>query len=289
MAWRFNRARNLNSEILSESRDGTPRDVKLAAEVVELRAALADVDVLKTRYFNLCNLHNIGFIKLNEVGFIADINTQGAALLSIDQKAVLGRKFQLSILAEDQGVYSTSRKLLSATGLPQTCELRMFRNSAVFWAGLNIALEEEQGVCSCRIIISDITQRKQLELQREQEETQWLRTLAEKDTAMREMYHRIKNNLQVVSSLMRMQAELLNDHDASAALTDCQQRIRSMALIHEHLYGNGYQEEINFSQFTRSLMSELSNSYGAASQIRYTLNTTPTTLHAEKRSLAVSS
>ncbi len=118
--------------------------------------------------------------------------------------------------------------------------------------------------------------------QSEQQEAQWSRMLAEKDIAMKEMYHRIKNNLQLISSLMRMQAELVTERHASAALTDCQQRIRSMALIHEHLYGNGCNDEINFGQFTRSLVGELSSSYAVGTQIRCAVNTNPVTLHAEK-------
>ena len=64
-------------------------------------------------------------------------------------------------------------------------------------------------------------------------EAQLTRSLAEKNTLLQEVHHRVKNNLQVISSLLRMQGEVLKDQTASAALKESHQRVLSMALIHE--------------------------------------------------------
>jgi len=95
----------------------------------------------------------------------------------------------------------------------------------------------------------------------EVKEEQLVRSLAEKNTLLQEVHHRVKNNLQVISSLLRMQGEVLKDQTAAAALKESHQRVLSMALIHEQLYGNKEMDQIDFAEFTQTLVSELFRSY----------------------------
>ena len=90
------------------------------------------------------------------------------------------------------------------------------------------------------------------------------RTLNEKDTLLKEVHHRVKNNLQVVSSLLRMQSRLVTDPTAAKALYDSQQRVLSMSLIHERLYGSQWAGQIDFAEYARALVNELFRSYGSA-------------------------
>ncbi|HEX4168804.1 MAG TPA: PAS domain S-box protein [Bryobacteraceae bacterium] len=85
--------------------------------------------------------------------------------------------------------------------------------------------------------------------------------LGEKNTLLKEVHHRVKNNLQVICSLLRLQANLLKDEVATAALRESQQRVLSMALIHERLYGNAKMDRIDFGEYTAALAQELSYSY----------------------------
>ena len=87
------------------------------------------------------------------------------------------------------------------------------------------------------------------------------RSLVEKTTLLKELHHRVKNNLQVISSLLRMQSEALENADARAALRESQQRVLSMALIHERLYGSEQMDRIDFSEYARALVVELLQSY----------------------------
>ncbi len=89
-------------------------------------------------------------------------------------------------------------------------------------------------------------------------------SLREKETLLKEVHHRVKNNLQVISSLLSMQGKTLPDPIAATAFEECRHRVRSMALVHERLYGSADLGQIDFSEYTRFLVSQLSLSYRAA-------------------------
>jgi len=87
------------------------------------------------------------------------------------------------------------------------------------------------------------------------------RRLQEKDALLGEIHHRVKNNLQVVSSLLNLQANQLQDPVARAMFAATQSRIRSMALVHEQLYKSGNFSGIDFPTYLRVLAADLLNSY----------------------------
>jgi len=87
-------------------------------------------------------------------------------------------------------------------------------------------------------------------------------SLAEKDTLLKEVHHRVKNNLQVIVSLLRLQADGIGDPRLTAALRESQNRVESMALIHEQLYATEDLQEVNLAKHASLLVSNLVYSYG---------------------------
>lgn len=88
------------------------------------------------------------------------------------------------------------------------------------------------------------------------------RSLAEKEVLIQEVHHRVKNNLAVIASLLRMQAANMPDETLAAALRESQHRVESMALIHEQLYSNGDLREVDLAQHAALLAGSLFHSYG---------------------------
>lgn len=86
-------------------------------------------------------------------------------------------------------------------------------------------------------------------------------TLKEKETLLKEIHHRVKNNLQIISSLLKLHADQSNDVRFSELVEESQNRIVSMSLIHEMLYANSDLSKINLAQYSKSLFEKLQNTY----------------------------
>ena len=97
--------------------------------------------------------------------------------------------------------------------------------------------------------------------QRKTAQEQIHESLKEKIVLLREIHHRVKNNLQIVSSLLNLQAGYITDKKVLEILKESQNRIRSMALIHEKLYQSPDLDKINFSEYIQSLTKDLFRSY----------------------------
>lgn len=89
--------------------------------------------------------------------------------------------------------------------------------------------------------------------------------LEEKVVLLKEVHHRVKNNLQIVASLMSLQANRIENREAIDALQDTSKRVRSIALLHETLYKAGNLACINFAAYVKDLCVQLSRSFGPES------------------------
>ena len=103
-------------------------------------------------------------------------------------------------------------------------------------------------------IIHDITDREKMS-------EQIKASLVEKETLLREVHHRVKNNLQIIISLLNLQIRRMNDPVTIETLNDCQNRVRSMALVHEHLYKGKDISQIDLGNYIKALGTGLFQSY----------------------------
>jgi PAS domain S-box-containing protein len=113
--------------------------------------------------------------------------------------------------------------------------------------GSNFRYGQKEGTL---VVIRDITARQQADAAIQA-------SLREKDLLLREIHHRVKNNMQVISSLFNLQAGYVMDENALRILKEGQLRIRSMALVHEKLYQSRDLSKIDFSSYIESLTAHL--------------------------------
>jgi PAS domain S-box-containing protein len=114
-------------------------------------------------------------------------------------------------------------------------------------------------------IAADITARKQAENALQQALEQIKTSLHEKEVLLKEIHHRVKNNMQVITSLLSLQSKTIADGHALAVFQDSQNRVKSMALIHETLYQSKDLSRINFAEYLNKLVAHVSRSYGLRS------------------------
>lgn len=97
-------------------------------------------------------------------------------------------------------------------------------------------------------------------------------SLKEKEVLLKEIHHRVKNNLQVISSLLRLQAGYIKDEQTLEIFRESQNRVRVMATIHETLYQSNDLAKIDFSDFINKLTTNLMRCYGIGQNIQIKLN-----------------
>ncbi|MFO7713718.1 PAS domain S-box protein [Desulfosarcina sp.] len=123
---------------------------------------------------------------------------------------------------------------------------------------------------------TDITERKQAEIVQRNSEERLKASLAEKEVLLKEIHHRVKNNMQVISSLVDLQADAVEDAAMREVFQDVVYRVRSMAMVHEKLYQSSDLARVEFADYTETLLGYLWRAQGAAaSGIRLDLDLAP--------------
>jgi PAS domain S-box-containing protein len=191
-------------------------------------------------------------VLVDQDGQVEQFNALAAALWpSISQGHKLDLPDQLSPLLSE---------LLSATAPSQTRSigwrfLRADEPPRDLEASLApMPLADGRGVL---LSIRDVTERKSVERALEVALVDVREALAEREVLLKEVHHRVKNNLQIVSSLLAMQADRSTSDEARRDLEESVHRVRSMALIHQSLYGGADLARIDLSAYAKTLALDL--------------------------------
>ena len=159
------------------------------------------------------------------------------------------------VLAEEREQLYESQHLLSQE------KHRVFERTIVTREGSKILTEisshlfELNGVPTVLAIVRDITERKAAE-------DKLRESLREREVMLREIHHGVKNNMQIMSSLLRLQARRISDEKAKSAFIESQNQIRSMAMIHEKLYQAKDFSRVDFADYLKKMVTHLLAVYG---------------------------
>lgn len=212
-------------------------------------------------------------------GNIAFLNRQTEKMFGYPREELLGRPVELLIPSRLRARHAAHRAgFLEAPRLREMgahlelCGLR--RDGTEFPAQISLSpLAADEGMF-VTAAIRDISDRKRSE--------QALRaSLFEKEVLLKELHHRVKNNLQIVSSLLGLQSAQATEPACRQMLLETRQRVRSMALVHEKLYHSRDLSSIDLSLYLRELAGELVGAFGAGRDIQVEVRAAPVSLNID--------
>ncbi len=226
----------------------------LAATINHMAEELSATTVSIENLENIIDSAAGALIVLSPEGAVTSANRAAASLLGYGDGGLIGLHFAAICVEESGGDNPIPSTAGQVTGEERTFRRRDGSSVPVSFAGA--ALLGDGGAAQGFVCIAqDLTERQSMEEQLRQ-------SLNEKELLLREVHHRVKNNLQVISSLLDLQAGELEDSATANIYEDSQRRIRSMALIHQQLYNASDLDHIDFGAYLETLIGSLFSSFG---------------------------
>ena len=247
-----------NEEMHSLIHELQVHQIELEMQNDELRRFQNEIEESRNKYSHLYDFAPIGYFTVKKQGIIEQANLTGATLLGIDRQSLIGKPLTRFIDREDQDTFYLHHLQVLKKNGNHACEIRMMNyDNAPFYAQLeSIAVPGEDGdATKLRTAITDITDRKMIDQQLQA-------SLKEKEVLLQEVHHRVKNNMQVMISMINLQCEKIEDKQICDELNKIVDRINSMVLVHDQLYKSKDFLKVDINKYINRIAQNLFVSHG---------------------------
>ncbi len=199
-------------------------------------------------------------VLLGKNGVILDVNNATTKLAGLTKKDLIGKNFSnLEIMfSEDMDFHLDKiNNLLNGENIEPFESQVIDKNGNIHLVLVHLtAVMKDEKIVYILGIGSDITEQKMAE-------NEIRSSLKEKEILLTEIHHRVKNNMQIISSLLNLQKNYVEGTESLNILKESQNRVKSMAMIHEKLYKSNTLTHINIADYIQDLVSDLFYSYKA--------------------------
>jgi PAS domain S-box-containing protein len=247
----------LNASLIKNVRGEPNAFIAITRDITERKRAEQELSESEKKFRSVVENANDAIYIITSEGF-EYINSAFTRLTGYTSEEACGEAFNFwDIIHPDDVKMIREREEARRKGqeVPSRYEFRVLaKNGKVKTVEPATVHIGEKGELKVMGILRDVTGRKQAE-------EKIKASLHEKNVLLREIHHRVKNNMQIISSLLRLQSRVIEDNKLNEMFMESQNRIRSMALIHEKLYQTEDFARINFAEYIRSLTVHLFHTY----------------------------
>lgn len=246
-------------------------------DITEKQMALDSLRKSEEKYRTLFDLNPGYTILLGVDGTLKGVNEAAVKVTGLSRRELVNQHFSnLKIFPEEDIPLHLEEFPKILMGKPLIYESRIIDwEGGIRWVENHlIPISYEIDVKYILLISMDITERKIAEENIKM-------SLKEKEVLIQEIHHRVRNNMQIISSLINLQANRLDDEETKTALKESQNRIKSMALVHEKLYQSDDLSHINFFDYVKNMVRGLFYSYNAGEQVKLVLDVDEVQLNIE--------
>ncbi len=215
-------------------------------------------------------VRDYALIRLDGDGIVVGWNAGAERLLGYKEDEIIGASLARLFTAEDvlKGEPERERREAIANGRAEDERWHVRRDGVRFWSsGVLTPIREAGGTLrGFAKVMRDVTAQKQAG-------EQLHASLREKELLLKEIHHRVRNNLQVITSLLELQAGRVEDQSARAMFEEGANRVRAIAQIHRILYSSPDLARVDFDQYLRRMSADLMSLYGVADRLNIVIET----------------
>ncbi|MFA0834752.1 MAG: PAS domain S-box protein [Methanobacterium formicicum] len=237
---------------------GNQKSMMSILDMTELRVSEKAIEESREKFKSIFENAAEAIILFNCQGIIIESNYKIEEIFGFKKEEIIGQNFMniVSMMGMD---YNQAKivfnHLISGNELKQIeWTIQNKNGKEVIFRVRPSIIKDKNTINGILLIMEDITELKTVE-------NSLKNSLEEKEILLREIHHRVKNNLQIISSLLSLQRIQVEDKQTADILWECQGRVRTMAMIHENLYRSQDIGYINFRNYVETLLYDIFNSY----------------------------
>lgn len=244
-----------------------------AIEITARKEAELHLQESESRFKQVFDCAGDGLIAVDKAGHIKLLNARALEMFGYEASELMGQGIECLVPTNNAIVHQklTSDYLQHPSSRAMAIRQELFakrKNGQLFPVEVGLTYLQNDPLVSVLATITDVTSAKEIQANLQQSLTEKSALLQERTTLLNEVHHRVKNNLQIISSLLNLQARAASSQ-LQTALTESQLRVRAMALTHQMLYENKSFNGVTLAHYLKQLAHLMASSLFANPHIRF--------------------